>query len=239
MTEPVPNSDPSKAADSTDALLALAADIRRCDLCGLASVRNNAVPGAGPFTAEIMFIGEGPGFNEDQQGLPFVGQSGKLLDTLLAGINLNRNQVFITNVVKCRPPDNRDPWPDEIEICTTAYLYKQIELINPKVIVTLGRFSMGLFFPNAKITAIHGTVKWQNGRAYLPMFHPAAILRNMGLKPQADADMAKLPGLIIEARQRAAATNNEPAATATAPKMPASDTPSSPSVPPPKQMTLF
>jgi DNA polymerase len=241
MTDPVPNADSPASTDSTEALLTLAADIRRCDLCGLASVRTNAVPGAGPFTAEIMFIGEGPGFNEDVQGLPFVGQSGKLLDTLLAGINLNRSQVFITNVVKCRPPDNRDPWPDEMQICTSTYLYRQIELINPKVIVTLGRFSMGLFFPNAKITAIHGTVKWQNGRAYLPMFHPAAILRNMGLKPQADADMAKLPGLIAEARQRAAVAvkNNPSAPAATGAPTPTNDAPADSSTPPPKQMPLF
>jgi len=251
MTDRVPTAN---STDSSEALLAIAAEIRKCDLCGLASVRTNAVPGAGPFTAEIMFIGEGPGFNEDVQGLPFVGQSGKLLDTLLAGINLNRGQVFITNVVKCRPPDNRDPWPDEMQICTSTYLYRQIELLNPKVIVTLGRFSMGLFFPNSKITAIHGTVKWQNGRAYLPMFHPAAILRNMGLKPQADADMAKLPGLIVEARQRAATAQNKPPtttvttsaqstmssapSTAAQTQNPAADSIPQPP-PPPKQMSLF
>lgn len=220
---------------ATEALEKIAAEIRQCPLCGLAAFRHKAVPGSGPFTAEIMFIGEGPGFNEDMQGLPFVGQSGKLLDSLLARIQLDRSQVFITNVVKCRPPDNRDPWPDEINICTTTYLYRQIALINPKVIVTLGRFSMGLFFPGAKITAIHGSVKWIDGRAYLPMFHPAAILRNMtGLKPQADADMAKLPGLIAEARQRAAMPQS-PSETPTAIDQPAPP----PDEAPPKQMSLF
>ena len=128
---------------------------------------------------------------------------------------MNRHEVFITNVVKCRPPENRDPLPTEIDVCTKNYLFRQIALIDPKVIVTLGRFSMGLFFPNGKITAIHGQVKWQDGRAYLPMFHPAAVLRNMaGLKTQAEADMKKLPEIVAEAKRRAserqAAAANKP-----------------------------
>lgn len=190
------------------ALEAIAAEIRACDKCPLhAAGRTNAVPGSGNYTAEIMFIGEGPGFNEDRQGLPFVGQSGKLLDELLSMIGMNRSQVFITNVVKCRPPENRDPLPEEVSTCTQAYLYRQIELIAPKVIVTLGRFSMGLFFPNAKITQIHGQAKWENGRAYLPLYHPAAVLRNMAtLKPQMEADFRKIPQLVAEwaSRQSAA-----------------------------------
>lgn len=191
------------------ALEAIAAEIRACEKCPLhAAGRTNAVPGSGNYTAEIMFIGEGPGFNEDRQGLPFVGQSGKLLDELLSLIGMNRSQVFITNVVKCRPPENRDPLPEEVSTCTQAYLYRQIELIAPKVIVTLGRFSMGLFFPNAKITQIHGRAKWENGRAYLPLYHPAAVLRNMAtLKPQMEADFRKIPQLVAEwaSRQSAAA----------------------------------
>lgn len=200
MTPPEMNLD-----NRADQLAAIAKEIHVCEKCGLSQGRTHAVPGDGPITAEIMFIGEGPGFYEDRQGLPFVGQSGKLLEELLALIGLNRQQVFITNVVKCRPPENRDPLPIEIDTCTKNYLYRQIDLINPKVIVTLGRYSMGLFFPNGKITAIHGKPKWENGRAYLPMFHPAAVLRNMvGLKPQAEADMRKLPDLLIEAKKRAA-----------------------------------
>src|SRR5215510_9605560 len=185
------------------AMDAIAADIRKCTACGLYKGRTNAVPGAGPINAEIMFIGEGPGYNEDQQGLPFVGQSGRLLEEFLKLIGLTRNDVFIGNVVKCRPPDNRDPQPDEIDTCTKAYLFRQIDLINPKVIATLGRFSMGLFFPKAKITAIHGQPKKENGRAYLPLFHPAAILRTMALKPQAEEDFKKIPILLAEMKKQA------------------------------------
>ncbi len=208
------------------ALEALAAEVRACDRCPLhAAGRTNAVPGAGNSAAEVMFIGEGPGFNEDRQGLPFVGQSGKLLDELLSLIGMRRAQVFITNVVKCRPPENRDPLPEEISTCTQAYLYRQIELIAPKVIVTLGRFSMGLFFPNAKITQIHGRAKWENGRAYLPLYHPAAVLRNMeSLKPQMEADFRQIPQLLAEwaSRQSAAAPESPP-----------------PPAEPPQQLSLF
>ena len=181
----------------------IAAEIKVCTKCPLHTGRTNAVPGAGPANAEIMFIGEGPGYNEDKQGLPFVGQSGRYLEELLAMIGMNRDQVFITNVVKCRPPGNRDPMPLEIETCTSNYLFRQIELIDPKIIATLGRYSMGLFFPKAKITAIHGQPKRENGRIYLPLFHPAAVLRNIGLKPQAEADFKKIPTLLAEARQAA------------------------------------
>src|SRR5689334_22035039 len=177
---------------------ALAAEIKVCTKCPLFEGRTHAVPGAGPIDADIMFIGEGPGYNEDKQGLPFVGQSGHLLEEFLKLIGMDRNQVFISNVVKCRPPGNRDPEPTEIEICTTEYLFKQIEMINPKVIATLGRYSMGLFFPKAKITQIHGQPKFENGRYYLPLFHPAAILRNMSLKPGAEADFKKIPTLVAD-----------------------------------------
>ena len=189
--------------ERTAALEVIAGEVKVCKKCPLWEGRTHAVPGAGPTNAEIMFIGEGPGLNEDKQGLPFVGQSGHLLEEFLAMIGLNRNQVFISNVVKCRPPGNRDPLPTEVEICTSSYLYKQIELINPKVIATLGRFSMGLFFPKAKITQIHGQPKKENGRYYLPLFHPAAILRNMELKPQAQADFKKIPQLLAEFSKQA------------------------------------
>jgi DNA polymerase len=207
------------------ALDQIAAEVRACTKCPLhAAGRTRAVPGDGNYAAEIMFIGEGPGFNEDRQGLPFVGQSGKLLDELLSMIGMKRAQVFITNVVKCRPPENRDPLPEEIAACTQAYLYRQIALIAPKVIVTLGRFSMGLFFPNAKISQIHGQARWENGRAYLPLYHPAAVLRNMEtLKPQMEADFRKIPQLLAEwsSRQSAAAAADAPPET------------------PPEQLTLF
>lgn len=193
------------------AMDAIAAQIAVCTKCQLHQGRTHAVPGAGPVPADIMFIGEGPGFHEDKQGLPFVGASGKFLEQLLATISLTRDDVFIANVVKCRPPENRDPLPVEVDTCTKEYLYRQIDLINPKVIVTLGRFSMGLFFPNAKITAIHGQPKWDKGRAYLPLFHPAAVLRNMAtMKLQAEADMMKIPGLLAEYEKRAGAAKAKP-----------------------------
>jgi DNA polymerase len=185
--------------DRKAAVDAIAAQIKACTLCGLHACRTNAVPGAGPVPVDIMFIGEGPGHHEDQQGLPFVGQSGHYLEKLLAMIKLNRHQVFIGNVVKCRPPDNRDPLPVEVETCTKTYLYRQIALINPKVIATLGRFGMGLFFPNGKISAIHGKPKWEGGRAYLPLYHPAAVLRNMkDLGPVMEMDFKKIPQLVAE-----------------------------------------
>jgi DNA polymerase len=175
---------------------ALAAEVRACTQCPLHTGRTNAVPGAGPVVAEIMFIGEGPGFNEDQQGLPFVGASGKLLDELLQKIGLSRREVFIANVIKCRPPGNRDPRVPEIEACA-PYLDRQIEIINPKMVVTLGRFSMAKWFPKtAKITQIHGQAKKIGGRLVMPMFHPAAALRNPGLRPDLEADFMKMPALI-------------------------------------------
>ena len=124
----------------------LEAAIRACTLCALHRGRTQAVPGEGPVNADLMFIGEGPGFHEDRQGRPFVGAAGQFLEELLASINLTRQQVYIANVVKCRPPGNRDPLPDELSACA-PYLDRQIEVIRPKVIVTLGRFSMARFFP--------------------------------------------------------------------------------------------
>ena len=135
------------------------------------------MPGEGPANARIMFIGEGPGRNEDMQGRPFVGASGQYLESLLEGIRLDRTHVFITNVVKCRPPDNRDPLPPELAACRD-YLDRQIALIRPAVVVTLGRFSMERYFPGASITKIHGQAKRVGDTYYLPLFHPAAALRN-------------------------------------------------------------
>jgi len=142
-----------------------------------------------------MLIGEGPGFNEDQQGRPFVGASGKFLDELIASAGYRRADVFIANVVKCRPPENRDPTPDEIDACR-PYLDRQIELINPAVVVTLGRFSMARWFPGAKISAIHGKARKIEGRTIVPMFHPAAALHQPALRDAIIADFEALPALI-------------------------------------------
>jgi uracil-DNA glycosylase len=178
----------------------LAKQIVVCTKCELHRSRKNAVPGEGPTHAEIMFIGEGPGAREDEQGRPFVGASGKFLDQLLEQAGVTRADVWITNVVKCRPPGNRDPLPDEIEICTSHYLQQQIKLVDPSIIVTLGRFSMGLFFKGAKITQIHGQMRKVGDRFVIAMYHPAAALHQLSLRSTIMADFAKLPELLKEAR---------------------------------------
>jgi DNA polymerase len=196
-----------------DSLDKVAAEVRACTQCDLHKGRKNSVPGEGPSKAEIMFIGEGPGFHEDQQGRPFVGAAGKFLEDLLASINLSREQVWITNVVKCRPPGNRDPKPEEIEACTGLYLERQIEMVNPKVIITLGRFSMARYFPGAKITAVHGQPKRVGGRLVVPMFHPAAALHQASLRPTVEADFKRLPQLIAQAADLKEESGGDPPAT--------------------------
>lgn len=187
--------------------------VRGCTACQLQFGRTKAVPGSGPATAEIMFIGEGPGFHEDRQGLPFVGASGQFLDELLALAGLSRAEVYITNVVKCRPPQNRDPQPDEVETCTSLYLERQIALIDPKVIVTLGRFSMAKFFPGAKISKIHGQPKRVGTRLIVPMLHPAAALHQPQNRPLIEADFRSLPQILAQAAQEpTVAGADEPAA---------------------------
>src|SRR5947208_3147423 len=138
---------------SEEMLREVAAEVSTCTKCKLCKGRTRAVPGEGNPNAKILFIGEGPGYHEDQQGRPFVGPAGQFLDELLTSINLKRSDVFIANVVKCRPPNNRDPLPEEIQACND-YLDRQIAAINPQVIVTLGRYSMPTFFGNEKISAI-------------------------------------------------------------------------------------
>ena len=173
--------------------------IRSCTLCQLHQGRNNAVPGEGPANADIMFIGEGPGFHEDRQGRPFVGAAGQFLEELLASIDMTRDQVYIGNVVKCRPPGNRDPSTTELSACE-PYLERQIQLIKPKVIVTLGRFSMYRYFPGASISKIHGQPKRVGNLLVVPMFHPAAALHQPKWRPLIEADFQKLPHLITEAQ---------------------------------------
>lgn len=187
----------------------LAKQITVCTKCELHRSRKKAVPGEGPTHAEIMFIGEGPGFHENEQGRPFVGAAGQFLDQLLQQAGVTRSDVWITNVVKCRPPGNRDPLPDEIETCTSNYLQHQIEIVNPSIIVTLGRFSMGLFFKAAKITQIHGQMRKVGDRFVIAMYHPAAALHQMALKPAIMADFAKLPGLLQEARTELGRTGSK------------------------------
>jgi DNA polymerase len=144
-----------------------------------------------------MFIGEAPGFHEDKTGRPFVGAAGKFLEELLAGIQMTRDQVYIANVIKCRPPGNREPSPIEIKACE-AYLDQQIELIKPAMVITLGRFSMARWFPGAKISAIHGKPRKLDGVLYYPMYHPAAALHQPKLRSTVEQDMLKIPELIAE-----------------------------------------
>lgn len=181
-------------------LQAVASEVRGCRDCKLYHSRKNAVPGEGPSNADLMFIGEGPGFHENEQGRPFVGAAGRFLEELLASIGLSREEVFICNVVKCRPPGNRDPEPEEIEACS-KYLERQIRAINPKVIVTLGRFSMARYFPNARISAIHGQARTVNGRLVVAMYHPAAALHQPALRRIIEEDFSHLPELISQAQQ--------------------------------------
>lgn len=176
-------------------LEALAAQIGVCTNCVLSQTRTNAVPGEGPEHPEVMFIGEGPGFHEDQQGRPFVGPAGKYLEQLLASIGMRRDQVFIANVVKCRPPNNRDPLPGEITACR-SYLDRQIELLQPKVIVTLGRFSLAQFFPNESISRAHGKPRSWNGHTVMPMYHPAAALHQGSMRGAIEEDFRKLPEVL-------------------------------------------
>lgn len=210
--------------NADEVLKNVAKEVGACVQCGLHLTRKNAVPGEGPQNAEILFIGEGPGFHENEQGRPFVGAAGHFLDELLAKIGMKRSEVFITNVVKCRPPGNRDPEPTEIEACG-RYLERQVQAINPKVIVTLGRYSMASFMPGAKISAVHGQARWMNGRLVVAMYHPAAALHQQSLRPVIEQDFARLPGYIAEAAQaaqRAAVEEKDP-----------------PKSEPPRQLSLF
>jgi uracil-DNA glycosylase len=172
--------------------------IAKCDACRLCKQRKRAVPGEGREDAEIMFIGEAPGWHEDQQGRPFVGPAGQFLDELLQSINLKRSEVYIANVVKCRPPSNRDPLPDEIGACR-KWLDRQMELIKPKMIVTLGRYSMARFFPGATISKVHGTSRTSEGVTYFAMYHPAAALHQGSLRGVIMEDMLKIPPFLTQA----------------------------------------
>lgn len=181
-------------------LEALAAEVARCTRCLLHRGRTKAVPGEGSEDAEIMFIGEAPGFHEDQQGRPFVGAAGQFLEELLELVGLKREEVFIANVIKCRPPGNRDPLPEEIEACK-PFLDRQIELIQPKLVVTLGRFSMARAFPKARISHVHGQPRKVGGVIYYPMYHPAAALHQPSLRRTVEEDMRRIPELLQQAAQ--------------------------------------
>lgn len=181
--------------NTDETLVQIAKEVAICQKCALYHSRKNAVPGEGPANAEIMFIGEGPGFYENEQGRPFVGAAGNFLNELLEEAGLKRSDVWIGNVVKCRPPGNRDPLPEELAACN-EYLERQITAINPKIIITLGRFSMGKYMPGAKISSVHGQMRRVGERFVIAMFHPAAALHQAALKPAIMKDFAQLPKLL-------------------------------------------
>lgn len=196
-------------------------EITACQRCILSKTATRAVPGEGPENARIMFIGEGPGFHEDQQGRPFVGAAGQFLDNLLASIDIKREQVYITNMVKHRPPNNRDPLPGEISGCR-PWLDKQITIIKPKIIVTLGRHSMELFFPGKSISKIHGTYIRKDGLVCFAMYHPAAALHQQSLRQEIESDILKIRPLLNELEKEQAQPEIKPAVN-----------------PEPKQLNLF
>jgi uracil-DNA glycosylase family 4 len=214
--------------DVDPALAPLYEEIADCPRCSLARTRSRTVPGSGPIDADLMFIGEGPGQREDELGLPFVGRAGEFLDQLLAGIGRTRTDVYVCNVVKCRPPGNRDPLQEELTACAD-FLERQIALVNPRVIATLGRFSMARWFADARISRIHGQPATFDGRVVIPMYHPAAALRNPALREVMKQDFEKIPALLgrdadAGAVSRASAT--PPPAAAVPPPPPA--TPAAP-----------
>jgi uracil-DNA glycosylase family 4 len=200
------------------ALDAIAAEVRVCMGCRLAEGRTKSVPGEGSADTEVVFVGEGPGQNEDRQGRPFVGAAGTLLEELLGMIGWSRDDVFITNVVKCRPPNNRDPEPDEIAACQ-PFLQRQLEVLDPALLVTLGRFSLQTFMPGDRISRVHGTERAidpsSGARAATgyALYHPAAALRQGSLKETMQRDMAAVPEVLVRARAERAAAQPEPATT--------------------------
>ncbi|MBI4199419.1 MAG: uracil-DNA glycosylase [Chloroflexi bacterium] len=185
----------------------IAQQVRTCTDCRLAESRTIAVPGEGPDHPALLFIGEAPGYHEDQQGRPFVGAAGQFLEQLLASIGLRRDQVFITNMVKCRPPNNRDPLPGEIAACG-KYLDRQVQLLRPKVVVTLGRHSLAKFLPGATISKVHGRPRSLGSFILYPMYHPAAALHQQSLRSIVEEDFKKIPSLLT---QQAKPTEEAPA----------------------------
>lgn len=196
--------------------------VSRCTDCDLSQGRTNAVPGEGAHNAEIMFIGEGPGVQEDRQGRPFVGPAGQFLEELLAAIGMRRDQVYIANMVKCRPPQNRDPLPAEIGACS-KYLERQIELIDPSLIVTLGRFSLARFFPGESISRARGRLRERNGRRIYPIMHPAAALYRQEMRTSIMEDFRRIPEILETSRQQPLAAVEQDADDS----------------PPPEQLSLF
>lgn len=189
--------------------------VASCQACPLGRIRTRAVPGEGRIDADIMCIGEAPGYYEDQQGRPFVGAAGQFLDQLLGSIGFQRSDVFIANVIKCRPPQNRDPLPEEIAACSD-WLSQQLEIVQPKVVVTLGRYSMQRFIPGASISKVHGQGRKVGERWVVPMYHPAAALHQGSLRRVIEDDFKKIPSFLDRALSEQQA-KMEPVALASTP----------------------
>ncbi len=203
----------------------IAQRVQVCTDCPLSNSRTYAVPGEGPANAQVVFIGEAPGYQEDRQGRPFVGPAGKFLDELLASNGLRREDVFIANMVKCRPPNNREPLPTEIAACS-KYLDRQLELIKPRLVVTLGRFSLAKFFPKETISRARGKVRKADGLTVYPIMHPAAALHRQELRKTIEEDFKPIPNLLREAADTPVLERSQG-------KDEAKDGP------PPKQLTMF
>jgi DNA polymerase len=197
-------------------LAAIAAEVRTCTRCPLAVGRTMAVPGEGNPISDVLLVGEGPGQREDATGRPFVGAAGQLLEEMLGTIGWRRQDVFITNVVKCRPPGNRDPEPGEISACS-PYLDGQERALDPVLVVTLGRYSLQRYLPGARISEVHGRLRRSGSRFVLPMYHPAAALRQTALRETLARDFRALPAALLEARAALAAELAEPAASTALP----------------------
>jgi DNA polymerase len=233
-------------AERRAALEAIAAEVRDCTRCRLHATRTNAVPGEGDPSTEVVFIGEGPGQNEDREGRPFVGRAGGLLVNLLGHIGWTRQDVFITNIVKCRPPGNRDPEPDEVTACA-PFLRRQLEVLDPAVIVTLGRHSMGRFMPGARISQAHGTTGrvdpacGARDATVFAMYHPAAALRTPAVERESYEDVARIPTVLTEARDRRRANRlaAREAAVPVAATSPVGPVATAPAADPDPQLTIF
>jgi uracil-DNA glycosylase len=209
-------------AERRAALEEIAGEVRVCTRCRLHETRTRAVPGEGDASTEVVFVGEGPGMNEDREGRPFVGRAGGLLVNLLGHIGWSREDVFITNIVKCRPPGNRDPEPDEVAACA-PYLERQLATLDPSVVVTLGRHSMGRFMPGTRISQAHGTTRTADpatgarDATVFAMYHPAAALRTPGIERESYEDVALIPTVLTDARARRAEARRAARATQATP----------------------
>jgi DNA polymerase len=232
-------------AERRAALEVIATEVRACDRCRLHQTRTRAVPGEGDASTEVVFVGEGPGQNEDREGRPFVGRAGGLLVSLLGHIGWKRDDVFITNIVKCRPPGNRDPQPDEIAACA-PFLQRQLDVLDPAVVVTLGRHSMGRFMPGARISQAHGTTRLADpdtgarDATVFAMYHPAAALRTPSIERESYDDVARIPGVLVASRERRAGSRQvTPSVTDTAPTITAALSVTTTTVPEPSSRVVL